>query len=75
LAARVDFDELDDVPSFAEYGTKVFPEATEIVVKFHKDQHAIDQYVQFMLDNLQRRGNGGWELDYRIDDPVSVQIT
>jgi hypothetical protein len=75
LAARVDFAELDDVPSFAEYGTEVFPEATEIVVKFHKDQHAMDQYVQFMLDNLQRTGDGGWELDYGINDPVSVQTT
>jgi hypothetical protein len=77
LVDRVDFDELDDLPSFAEYGTEVLPEATDIDVEFYKDQREMYQYVQAMLSSLQtqRTGDGEWELDYGIDDPVSEQTT
>lgn len=53
LVDRVDFDELDYLPSFAEYGTEVLPEATDIDVKFYKDQREMYQYVQAMLSSLQ----------------------
>ncbi|CAG8903148.1 unnamed protein product [Penicillium egyptiacum] len=75
LAARVEFDELDDIPFFAEYGTGVFPEATEVTVKLKNDQTAMDQYIESMLDYLQKRDASGWELDYGTDELVSVQTT
>ncbi|OQE21359.1 hypothetical protein PENSTE_c012G08121 [Penicillium steckii] len=77
LADRVDFNELDDLPAFAEFGTEVRPEATEIVVESHQNQYNMDQYVQSMLDSIQmqKTENVGMELDNGIDDPASVQDT
>lgn len=77
LADRVDFDELDDLPAFAEFGTEVRPEANEIVVKSPRSQESVNQDVRSMLDSiqLQRTEDGEMELDYRIDDPAFVQST
>lgn len=61
LVDRVDFDELDDLPSFAEYGTEVLPEVTDIDVIFYKDQREMYQYIQAMLISLQTQRTGDGE--------------
>ncbi|KAJ5100503.1 hypothetical protein N7456_006555 [Penicillium angulare] len=77
LADRVDFDDLTDLPSFAEWGAGVRPEATEIEVFLRKDQHNMYDYVQSMLTRLRmhKTGNDEAGLDYGIDNLVSEQTT